>query len=93
MFHNHVHMTDVLKHEIIEAVELVYLAELQDKFTMFMYQSHHDLVQNLLKWYSRITDANLQDNKDHMDAPFSPDQPIDVFFKWIDDDGGTPFDA
>ena len=84
-FNKHTHINDLLKSHIIDAVDEVYLHEKSDKYTGYLGVSSQELIDHLLDRYGKISSADLENNKDRMAEPYDPSQPIDAYFKRIDD--------
>ena len=97
IYQNHINMDDALKTQLIDAVDEPYISELRNKYTGFMGITTRDMVDHLLDRYGKITPADLKDNERRMNEPLDGSQPIDIFFKRIDnavqyaDDGNTPY--
>ena len=78
-------MEDALKSIIIDAVNKVYIGKLPNKCTGYLGITARDLLDHLLGHYGRITPADVNECKKQMNAPIDATQPIDVYFKRIDD--------
>eukprot|EP00957_Ditylum_brightwellii_P007470 565167-Ditylum_brightwellii.AAC.1 len=92
-------MQELLKVQLQEAVDDVYIRELQNKYTGYLGVSICDLINHLLDWYSKITTADIASNNEQFLEGMDMDQPINVYFTKIDDsvqyaaDGKTPYTA
>ena len=86
-----------LKAQLCEAVQDVYLEEKRNRYTGYLNVSAKELMDHLLKRYGKITDGDLQLNKERMNEPLDPSIPIDMYFKRLDDcmqyaaDADTPY--
>eukprot|EP00957_Ditylum_brightwellii_P103330 7874901-Ditylum_brightwellii.AAC.1 len=84
-YENHIAMDNVMKKQIQDAVEDVYIRQLQHKYSAY-----------LGVWYIQIKPANLVANGENYNKPTDISQPINVYFARIDDciqyasDGKTP---
>ena len=82
---------------LLETIEDVYVRELRNQYTGYLSVSTRNILDHLLRRYSKITTANLDHNKKQMDDPYDPSDPIDTYFKRIDNavqfasDGDIPF--
>lgn len=76
IFPNHCNMDDALKSLLIKAMEEVYLAERNLKFTGFMDSTTRDLIMHFLDRYGKITITDLDLNAKQMKEPFNPSLPI-----------------
>ena len=85
IFDNHQSMEDALKAAIIDAVDDTYIGELRDKYTGYLGVTPMDLLDHLLDRYGKITPADIEHCKKMMQDPIDSSQPIDVYFKRIDD--------
>ena len=86
-----------LKKQVLEAVDSVYLAEKKHRYMGFCHVSTKDLLDHLMQRYGNITSLARKQNKNRMEEPLDTSQPIDVYFRRIDDclqfavDANTPF--
>ena len=78
-------MEDALKSIIIDAVDKVYIGKLQNKCTGYLGITARDLLDHLLDCYGNITPADVEECKKQMNEPIDSTQPIDIYFKRIDD--------
>jgi hypothetical protein len=85
IYDNNSNMDDAMKTLIIDAIEDVYLNELRNKYTGYLGVSTRDLLDHLLDRYGKISPIDIENNKNTMDEPIDTTQPIDVYFKTIDD--------
>ena len=74
-----------LKAQLCEAVQDIYLEEKHNRYTGYLNVSTKELMDHLLKRYGKITDGDLQINKEKMNEPLDPSIPIDMYFKRLDD--------
>eukprot|EP00957_Ditylum_brightwellii_P204314 15338640-Ditylum_brightwellii.AAC.1 len=95
-FENHIAMDDVLKKQIQEAVDDVYICQLRHKYSTFLGVMAGDVPDHLMDRYGQIKTADLVANGDKYNQPMDISQPIDAYFACIDDciqhesDGKTP---
>ena len=85
LYDNNNNMDDAIKSQIIDSVDDTYLCELRNKYTGYMGVSSRDLIDHLLDRYGKITPADIEECKTRMTTPMDSSQPIDVYFKQIDD--------
>ena len=85
VFENHFNMDQALKLLIIEAIDAVYIDERRDRYTAFLNVSARDLMNHLLHRYGKITATDMKENKQKMEEPIDTSEPIDKYFKRIDD--------
>ena len=78
-------MDQALKLLIIETIDVVYIDERRDRYTAFSNVSARDIINHLLHRYSKITATDMKENKQKMEEPIDTSQPIDKYFKRIDD--------
>jgi hypothetical protein len=99
IFQNNNTMDDVLKTQIIDSIHDPYICEMRNKYTGYLGVTTRDLIDHLLDRYGKITPADIEQCKTKMNAPLDSTQPIDIFFKRIDDcvqyaaDGNVAFTA
>lgn len=97
IYENHGNMDDALKAMVIDAVGDTYICELRNKYTGYLGVTTRDLLDHLMDRYGKITAADLEDCKKMMNEPIDGTQPIDMYFKRVDDavqyaaDARTPF--
>eukprot|EP00957_Ditylum_brightwellii_P111030 8467445-Ditylum_brightwellii.AAC.1 len=90
-------MQELLKAQLQEAVDDVYIRQLKNKYTGYLCVTIHDLLDHLLDRYGKITAADIASNNDQFLKGMNMDQPTDVYFTKIDDsvqyaaDGKTPY--
>ena len=78
-------MEDALKYIIIDAVDEVYIGELRNKYTGYLGITARDLLDHLLDWYGKVIPTDVKECKEQMNEPIKATQPIDIYFKIIDD--------
>eukprot|EP00957_Ditylum_brightwellii_P045998 3489515-Ditylum_brightwellii.AAC.1 len=78
-------MDDVLKKQIQEAVDNVYICQLHHKYSAYLGTTARDVLDCLMDWYRRIKPANLVTNGNEHNKPMDISQPIDAYFARIDD--------
>eukprot|EP00957_Ditylum_brightwellii_P051483 3903229-Ditylum_brightwellii.AAC.1 len=92
-------MQELLKAQIHEAVDDVYIRQLKNKYIGHLGVSICDLLDHLLDQYGKITTADIASDNEQFLERLSMDQPIDVYFTKIDDsiqyaaDVKTPYTA
>jgi uncharacterized protein (DUF433 family) len=97
IFDNHHNMDAALKAQVIDTIQDTYICELRNKYTGYLGVTTRDLLDHLLDRYGKITPADIAACKTEMIAPIDSTQPIDLYFKRIDDciqyadDGQVPF--
>ena len=85
IFDNHQTMEDTLKSIIIDAVHKVYIGKLHNKYTGYLGITVRNLLDHLLNRCGKITPADVEECKKQMNDPIDATQPIDIYFKCIDD--------
>ena len=86
-----------LRNQVIAAVDPVYLSEKRNRYTGFHQVSTKDLLEHLMQRYGKITPLACKQNKTRFEEPLDTSQPIDVYFRRIDDclqfavDAKSPF--
>lgn len=99
IFDNNLNMDAALKAQVIDTLHDTYLCELRSKYTGYLGVTTRDLLDHLLDRYGKITPADIEACKNEMIAAMDSTQPIDMYFKRIDDciqyaaDGNVPFTA
>eukprot|EP00957_Ditylum_brightwellii_P036318 2750578-Ditylum_brightwellii.AAC.1 len=84
-YKNHIEMDDVLKKQIQEAVDNVYICQLCHKYSAYLGMMVRDVIDHLMDWYGQIKPANLVANGDEYNKPMDIFQPIDAYFACIND--------
>ena len=77
-------MEDALNSIIIDAADEVYIGELRNKYTGYLGITARDKFDHLLNCYGKITPAEVEECKKQMNEPINFTQPIDIYFKIID---------
>ena len=85
VYDNNQSMDDALKAQIIDTIDDTYLCELRNKYTGYLGISTRDLIDHLLDRYGKITPADIAACKRRMNDPIDSTQPIDIYFRKIDD--------
>eukprot|EP00957_Ditylum_brightwellii_P161683 12309805-Ditylum_brightwellii.AAC.1 len=90
-------MDNVMKKQIQDAVEDVYIKQLRHKYSAYLGVTSRDALNHLMDRYRQIKPANLVGNGVNYNKPVDISQPIDAYFARIDDciqyasDGKTPY--
>jgi hypothetical protein len=74
-----------LKKQIISVFEPMYLDILNDNMVGYANISARDMLDHLLKTYGNINAVDLEINFEHMRRAWDPQQPVETFFKQIQD--------
>ena len=88
-----------LKKLVLAAIDDVYLNEKKHRYTGYLNISTLDLLTHLMQRYGKITPLAIKQNKTLMEEPLDTSQPIDVYFRRVDDcvqfavDANSPFSA
>ena len=85
IYDNPQNMDDALKAMIVDTIDETYLNELRNKYTGYLGVSTRDLIDHLLDRYGKITPADIADCKNRMNDAIDSTQPIDIYFRKIDD--------
>ena len=97
LYHNYLNMDMALKNQVIKAIEEVYLDEINDTYTGFINLTTREILEWLLIRYSKITAADLHENKRRLNEPLDTSKPVSVYFKHMEEaaqyanDGNAPF--
>ena len=78
-------MENALKSIIIDAVDEVYIGKLRNKYTAYLGITARDLLDHLIDRYGKITPAYVEECKKEMIKPIDAMQPIDIYFKRINE--------
>eukprot|EP00957_Ditylum_brightwellii_P031478 2386908-Ditylum_brightwellii.AAC.1 len=78
-------MDDVLKKQIQDAVDNVYICQLHHKYSAYLGVMARDVLDHLLDRYGQIKLAELVANGDRYNKPMDISQPIDAYFAHIND--------
>ena len=79
-------MNDVLKSQIIDCIEETCLNELWNRYTGYLGISASTIITHQMTHCGRITPSNFEAYNKRMSKPIDQAQPIDAYFKLIDDD-------
>ena len=88
-----------LKHQLLSAVENVYLRALSHRHTGYAYVTTLQFLQHLLRVHGRITAHDLQENYLRFKKPWDPNAPYETLIEQIDDTvdfanaGGSPISS
>jgi len=88
-----------LKQQLLGAVDNMFVSALSDPHVRYANISTMQLLTHLYNTYAKITDYNLEENKEAMAANYDVNLPIETFFKRIEEcvqytaAGSTPFAA
>ena len=86
-----------LRNQVINAVDEVYLSEKRNRYTGYHRVSTRELLDHLMQRYGKITPLACKQNKTCFEEQLDTSQPIDVYFRRIDDclqfavDASLPF--
>jgi hypothetical protein len=83
--HTYTSVQQVLKKQIINVFEPMYLDVLNDDMVGFANISAQDIVDHLFTTYGNITVVDLEINFEHMRLAWDPQQPVEYLFKKIQD--------
>eukprot|EP00957_Ditylum_brightwellii_P059747 4535847-Ditylum_brightwellii.AAC.1 len=84
-YENHIAMDDVLKKQVQEAVDDVYMCQLRQKYSAYLGITTRDILDHLMDIYEHIKPADLVASGARYNEPMDITQPIDVYFVCIDD--------
>ena len=88
-----------LKQQLLVCVDDMFVNALSDTHVGYANASTLDLLSHLYISYAKITDGDLEDNKETMGAAYDVNLPIETLFKRIEEGiqfaaaGSTPFTA
>jgi hypothetical protein len=85
IYDNNQNMDDAIQSQVIDTINDTYLCELRNKYTGYLGVSTRDLFDHLLDRYGKITPHNIEECKTRMNDPIDSTQPIDIYFKKVDD--------
>jgi hypothetical protein len=95
-YHN---VDQAIKKLIIEAFDDAYLNALSDEIVGYANCTSLQLLTHLLTYYSMIAPTELTQNYERLNAPYDPNQPIEMLFQQVQDArsfavaGGQPYSA
>eukprot|EP00957_Ditylum_brightwellii_P062291 4726814-Ditylum_brightwellii.AAC.1 len=78
-------MDDVMKKQIQEAIEDVFLRQLRHKYSAYLSVTARDVLDHLMDSFGQIKPADLVENEVQYTKPMDISQPIDAYFAHIDD--------
>jgi hypothetical protein len=93
-YHN---VDQAIKKLIIESFDDAYLNALSDKIVGYENCTSLQLLTHLLTYYAMIAPTELTQNYERLNAPYDPNQPIEMLFQQIQDArafavvGGQPY--
>eukprot|EP00957_Ditylum_brightwellii_P039708 3004663-Ditylum_brightwellii.AAC.1 len=96
-YENHIAMGAVIKKEIQEAVEDVFMSQLRHKYSAYLGVISRDALDHLMDRYGQIKPADFVENRTNYNKPMYISQPIDAYSARIDDciqfasDDKTPY--
>jgi hypothetical protein len=83
IYEKHQNMNDALKSQVIDTINDTYLCELRNKYTGYLGVSIRYLFDHLLNRYGKITPADIESCKRHMNDPIDSTQPINIYFQKV----------
>ena len=95
IYDQHGNMDTALKTQILDCIDDTYLNELRNKYTGYLGVTTRDVLDHLLDRYGKISPAGLALNDKTFNTEVDTTQPIDVYFRRIEDyvtysaDGGV----
>jgi hypothetical protein len=93
-YHN---VDQAIKKLIIEAFDDAYLNALSDEIVGYANCTSLQILTHLLTYYAMIAPTELTHNYERLNAPYDPNQPIEMLFQKVKDDrafavaGGQPY--
>eukprot|EP00957_Ditylum_brightwellii_P050444 3825427-Ditylum_brightwellii.AAC.1 len=78
-------MDDVLKKQMLEAVDNVYIHKLCHKYSVYLGVMMRDAIDYFMERYGQIKPVNLVANGGEYNKSMDISQPIDAYFAQIDD--------
>eukprot|EP00957_Ditylum_brightwellii_P014341 1079396-Ditylum_brightwellii.AAC.1 len=96
-YENHIAMGNVMKKQIQDVVQDVYIWQLHHKYSTYLGVTARDILNHLMDRYGQIKPANIVANGENYNKPMDISQPIDAYFAQIDEciqymsDGKTPY--
>ena len=76
---------NVLKNQLVNAIDKVYIKDLRDRVTGFVTRSIRDILQYLYRTYGSVTPAQLTANGERFRAPYDGSTDLEAYFNDIDD--------
>eukprot|EP00957_Ditylum_brightwellii_P052629 3990076-Ditylum_brightwellii.AAC.1 len=77
-------MDDVMKKQVQEAIEDVFLRQLRHKYSAYLGVTARDVPDHLMDRYGQIKPADQVENGVQYTKPMDISQPIDAYFARID---------
>jgi hypothetical protein len=84
-YHTYTSVQQALKKQIISVFEPMYLDVFNDNMVGFANISTRDMLDHLFTTYGNITAVDLEINFERMRRAWDPQQPVESFFKQIQD--------
>eukprot|EP00957_Ditylum_brightwellii_P048450 3676469-Ditylum_brightwellii.AAC.1 len=90
-------MDNVMKKQIQDAIEDVYIWQLHHKYSIYLGVTARDVLDYLINWYRQIKPADLVANGENFNKPMDISQLIDAYFAHTDgciqymSDSKTPY--
>jgi hypothetical protein len=97
VYHTYHNVDQAIKKLIIESFDDAYLNALSDKIVGYANCTSLQLLTHLLTYYAIIAPTELTQNYERLNAPYDPNQPIEMLFQQIQDArafavaGGQPY--
>jgi hypothetical protein len=99
VYHTYHNVDQDIKKLIIESFDDTYLNALSDEIVGYANCTSLQLLTHLLTYYAMIAPTELTQNYERLNAPYNPNQPIEMLFQQIQDAwafavaGGQPYGA
>jgi hypothetical protein len=99
VYHTYHNVDQAIKTLIIEAFDNAYINALSDKIVGYADCTSLQLLTRLLTYYAMIAPTELTQNYERLNAPYDPNQPIEMLFQQVQDArafalaGGQPYGA
>ena len=78
-------MENTLKNQLVNAIDEIYIKDLQDRVTGFSTRSVRDIIQYLYQPYGSVTPAQLTADDERFRAPYDGSTDLEAYFNGIGD--------
>ena len=84
-FQQYVSLQNVLKKQLIAAVDEIYLAAISAPYIKYGNLTVYEMLAHLYRTYAKISPADLKENEKKMNSPWDPNLPFEVLVRQVQD--------